>query len=191
MPEDYEEAGSGNETQDSDLDTTKQRTPTGQKKPENLTAMQQREEGAQANPSRSASRRRRKRVQESLQHGKHMHTSSLEGIEETDSTTDVKRQRPFERIGPDTEAYREVAPTEQFDHHRIAAPAERQAFGRWLLTQEKRDDWIAPLAAAAKRDPRFPKDGDPEKVRDYLSKAGADGDMLEALDDAELDWASY
>ena len=102
MPEDYEEAGSGHETQDSDLDSTKQRTSTGQKKPENLTAMQQREEGAQANPSRSASRRRRKRVQESLQHGKHMHTSSLEGIEETDSTTDVKRQRPFERIGPDS-----------------------------------------------------------------------------------------
>jgi hypothetical protein len=123
MPKDYEEAGSGNETQDYDghkeqlvgrqqkddglesqhsLDSTKQLTPTGQKKPENMTAMQHREEGAQANPSRSSSRRRRKRVQESLQHGKHMHTSSLEGIEETDSSTEAKSQRPFERIGPDS-----------------------------------------------------------------------------------------
>jgi hypothetical protein len=120
MPEDLDrqEAGSGNETQDLNgrkdqpahrqekddglesqrgLDSTKQRTSTGQKKPESLTAMQHREEGAQTNPSRSSSRRdRRKRIQE------HMHTSTLRDIEEPDSSTEVKNQRPFERIGPDS-----------------------------------------------------------------------------------------
>jgi hypothetical protein len=121
MPEDYEEVGSGKETQDLNgrkqqlahrqekddglesqhsLDSTKQHTSTGQKKPESPTAMQHREEGAQTNPSRSSSRRdRRKRVQE---HGKHMHTSTLKGIEESDSSTQAQNQRPFERIGPDS-----------------------------------------------------------------------------------------
>jgi hypothetical protein len=123
MPEDLDrqEAGSGNETQDLNgrkeqpvhrqekddglesqhgLDSTKQHPSAGQKKHESLTGTQHREEGAQTNPSRSSSRRdRRKRVQE---HGKHMHTSTLKDIEEPDSSMEVKNQRPFERIGPDS-----------------------------------------------------------------------------------------
>jgi hypothetical protein len=37
----------------------------------------------------------------------------------------------------------------------------------------------------------FPKDGDAEAMRKRLSELGADPDMHEALDDAELAWASF
>jgi hypothetical protein len=66
-----------------------------------------------------------------------------------------------------------------------------QPFGRWLLAQKDRGDWIDPIAAAARKDPAFPKDGAPEAVRKHLSARGADSDVFEALDDAELDWASF
>lgn len=66
----------------------------------------------------------------------------------------------------------------------------REPFGRWLLTQKDRGDWIDPIAAAARKDPMFPKNGTPEEVKDHLRKMGADGDAFEAIDDAELDWAS-
>lgn len=73
---------------------------------------------------------------------------------------------------------------------RTAAPAERGPFGSWLLEQFQRDDMIGQLAQAARRDPAFPKNGDPEAVRKRMSALGADPDMHEALDDAELDWCS-
>lgn len=63
-------------------------------------------------------------------------------------------------------------------------------FGRWILQQSGRGGFIGQLAAAAKADRGFPKDGDPEAVRKRLNAQGADPDMHEALDDAELDWAS-
>jgi hypothetical protein len=34
---------------------------------------------------------------------------------------------------------------------------DREPFGRWLITQKDRGDWIDPLAAAARKDPRFPR----------------------------------
>lgn len=68
--------------------------------------------------------------------------------------------------------------------------AKREPFGKWLLAQKDRGDWIDGLAAAARLDPAFPKDGDPEAVRKRLEQRGADGDAFEALDDAELDWLS-
>jgi hypothetical protein len=74
---------------------------------------------------------------------------------------------------------------------RTAAPAERGPFGRWLLEQKDRDGFIGLLAQAARRDPAFPKDGDPEAVRKRMNMLGADPDMHEALDDAELDWSSF
>lgn len=71
-----------------------------------------------------------------------------------------------------------------------AEAMQREPFGRWLVTQRDRGDWIDPLADAARRDPAFPKDGDPEAVRKRMRELQADGDAFQALDDAELDWLS-
>ncbi|MDB5733202.1 MAG: hypothetical protein JWQ03_3097 [Variovorax sp.] len=98
------------------------------------------------------------------------------------------RGAPAETFDPET--------GEVFEHlPEAAAPSadtgDREPFGRWLLSQQKRDGWIGQLAKAAKSDPRFPKLADPEKIRGYLSNLGADGDMFEAIDDAELEWLAY
>jgi len=69
--------------------------------------------------------------------------------------------------------------------------AEREPFGRWLLAQTDRGDWVDGLAAAARADRSFPKDGDPEAVRAHLRKQQADGDVFQIVDDAEMDWLSY
>lgn len=61
-------------------------------------------------------------------------------------------------------------------------------FGRWLLAQRDRGDWIDGIADAARADRSFPKDGDPEAVRAHLRKQQADGDAFQAIDDAEGDW---
>jgi hypothetical protein len=67
--------------------------------------------------------------------------------------------------------------------------APRGAFGQWLLRQTAhRQDWIAGIAKAAKADPRFPRAGTVEDVRKHLSGMGAEGDMFEALEDAERAW---
>jgi hypothetical protein len=65
---------------------------------------------------------------------------------------------------------------------------ERPAFGGWLILQKGRSEWLDKLAGAAKSDPSFPKRGDPDAVRKHLGERGADGDMFEALDDAESEW---
>jgi uncharacterized protein YozE (UPF0346 family) len=66
-----------------------------------------------------------------------------------------------------------------------------ETFGRWLLRQRDRGDWVDALAESARTDRRFPKDGDPDVVRQYMSTMQADGDVFAAIDDAELDWMSY
>jgi uncharacterized protein YozE (UPF0346 family) len=66
--------------------------------------------------------------------------------------------------------------------------AEPMAFGRWLLAQRDRGDWVDGLAEAARSDRTFPKDGDPEAVRLHLRKQQADGDTFQAVDDAESSW---
>lgn len=71
------------------------------------------------------------------------------------------------------------------------APTERVPFGCWVLQQIDRGGFIGELAKAAKADRAFPRGGDPEAVRKRLSEQGADPDMHEALDDAELDWKAY
>lgn len=68
------------------------------------------------------------------------------------------------------------------------APSEPVPFGRWVLQQIDRGGFIGELAKAAKADRAFPRDGDPEAVRKRLSEQGADPDMHEALDDAEMDY---
>lgn len=66
--------------------------------------------------------------------------------------------------------------------------AAAMAFGRWLLAQRDRGDWIDGIAQAARADRTFPKDGDPEAVRAHLREQQADGDAFQAIDDAETDW---
>lgn len=67
----------------------------------------------------------------------------------------------------------------------------KPAFGRWLLEQKLKSGAIGELAAAAARDPKFPRDGSPEDVSAHLNRCMADGDMHEALETAELDWRCY
>ncbi len=69
--------------------------------------------------------------------------------------------------------------------------AKRESFGRWLLAQRDRGDWVDGLADAARADRTFPKDGDPEAVRKHLRAQQADGDVFQAVDDAETDWLAY
>lgn len=66
-----------------------------------------------------------------------------------------------------------------------------ETFGAWLLTQRDREGWVGELVKAARADPQFPKRGDPEDVRKRLRDTMAEGDMFEAVDDAETDWLSY
>jgi hypothetical protein len=65
---------------------------------------------------------------------------------------------------------------------------EKPAFGRWLLTQRDRGDWVDGIADAARADRTFPRNGDPEDVRKHLRSQQADGDAFAAIDDAESDW---
>lgn len=70
------------------------------------------------------------------------------------------------------------------------APEAPVPFGRWVLQQIDRGGFIGELAKAAKADRAFPKDGDAEAVRKRLGDTGADPEMFDAVDDAELDWSA-
>jgi hypothetical protein len=89
---------------DSDAPEKKQfRTVQQQQKYENYLKQKAREEGKQSNRSRSASRRaRRKRIQEGIESGKYMKTTSLEALEEADAAGELQQMGMFERIGPDS-----------------------------------------------------------------------------------------
>lgn len=76
-------------------------------------------------------------------------------------------------------------------YHAAIRSEERAPLGRWLLAQRGRSDMIGELAEAARRDPRFPIEGDFRAISARLNEVGADGDMHQALEDAELDWAAY
>lgn len=66
---------------------------------------------------------------------------------------------------------------------------DRSPFGSWLLRQPTgRSEALDMLIKGAKHDPRFPKSGDPDAVRAHVGKQGADPDLFEAIDDAELMW---
>jgi len=75
------------------------------------------------------------------------------------------------------------------DRGRTKVGGERGPFGRWLVRQPE-EGFRAALIRAAKADRKFPLDGDADAARARLNECGAEGDMFEALDDAELDWAS-
>jgi hypothetical protein len=59
------------------------------------------------------------------------------------------------------------------------------------LLQADQNGFLGQLEQAARGDRGFPKDGDAEAVRKRLNTLGADPDMDEALDDAELEWSSF
>jgi hypothetical protein len=63
--------------------------------------------------------------------------------------------------------------------------AKREPFGRWLLSQRDRGVWVGDLASTARADRTILKDADPEAVRSHLRKQQADGDVIQAVDDAE------
>lgn len=65
---------------------------------------------------------------------------------------------------------------------------EDEPFGTWLLTRQDHAGWIGDLVKAAKTDRLFPKRGSPDDVRAHLNKNQAEGDMFEAVDDAESLW---
>ncbi|MFD1950267.1 hypothetical protein ACFSGX_05740 [Sphingomonas arantia] len=66
-----------------------------------------------------------------------------------------------------------------------------ETFGAWLLLQKDREGRVGDLATAARSDPKFPRMGSPEDVRARLRDTMAEGDMFEAVDDAEADWMHY
>lgn len=77
---------------------------------------------------------------------------------------------------------------------RAAAPRTNhhgETFGAWLSVQTDRDGLVGQLVAGAKADRRFPRAGSPEDVRKHLSAMQADGDLFEAVDEAETDWLAY
>ncbi len=63
-----------------------------------------------------------------------------------------------------------------------------ETFGRWLLAQRDREGCVGDLVKAARGDPQFPRDGNPEAVRKRLRDTMVERDMFEAVDDAEFDW---
>lgn len=67
----------------------------------------------------------------------------------------------------------------------------KPAFGAWLLRQKGRDGWIGDFALAAFADRSFPRTGDTEAVRQWLSKQRASGDDWQALADAENDFQCF
>jgi hypothetical protein len=70
------------------------------------------------------------------------------------------------------------------------APTDAVPFGRWVLEQTSRGGFLGQLATIAKSDRGFPKEGGPDAVRKRLGDTGADPEMFDAVDDAELDWSA-
>lgn len=66
--------------------------------------------------------------------------------------------------------------------------SDGQTFGSWLLAQREPSGLRALLVDGARADRSFPKYGTPEEVRKHLSAQRADGDLFEAVDEAETDW---
>ncbi|WP_223799140.1 hypothetical protein [Sphingomonas nostoxanthinifaciens] len=70
----------------------------------------------------------------------------------------------------------------------MATVEDREPFGRWLLAQQDRGDWIDELARAARGDRGFPRNATVADAHARLVLLGADPDMFEQLEDAERAW---
>lgn len=77
-----------------------------------------------------------------------------------------------------------ISNTDQVNEH-------GETFGAWLRVQTDREGLIGQLVEGAKADRKFPRDGSPQDVRKHLSAMQADGDLFEAVDEAEIDWLAY
>jgi len=66
-----------------------------------------------------------------------------------------------------------------------------EPFGAWLMVRAGEGGMIGELAAAAKADRGFPPSATPEDLRARLRAAMAEGDMFEAVDEAEIDWLAF
>jgi hypothetical protein len=65
-----------------------------------------------------------------------------------------------------------------------------ETFGAWILAQQDRDGLVGQLMEGARADRKFPRGGSPDDVRRHLSTMQAEGDLFEAVDEAETDWLS-
>jgi hypothetical protein len=66
-----------------------------------------------------------------------------------------------------------------------------ETFGAWVLAQRDREGLVGQLVEGARADRKFPRNGSPEDVRKHPSAMQADGDLFEAVDEAETDWLSF
>lgn len=63
-----------------------------------------------------------------------------------------------------------------------------QTFGSWLLAQQGKVGLIRQLIDGAAADRTFPRYGTPDEVRRHLTAMRADGDLFDAVDEAEINW---
>jgi hypothetical protein len=66
--------------------------------------------------------------------------------------------------------------------------AQRELFGRWLIAQNVRGDWVDDLASAARADRTFRKNGGPEAAHAHLRQQQVGWDTFQTANDAENDW---
>jgi hypothetical protein len=100
-------------------------------------------------------------------------------------------RREIGRIEPGGGTFHDVTKVPDFRAFTPAPPDPRLRESGSTQTHEERGHGaLASLIKAAKSDPKFPLDGSPDDVRARLNACGAEGDMFEAVDDAELDWVA-
>lgn len=68
------------------------------------------------------------------------------------------------------------------------AGGKKPAFGQWLIDQHQRGGTIGRLATLAKDDRGFPRDADTKKIWQRLNAMQVDGDLYDAMEEAELDY---
>lgn len=68
------------------------------------------------------------------------------------------------------------------------ASAAKPPFGQWLIEQEKREGVIGELARHAKADRSFPRNGTIKDVWKRLNTMQVEGDLYDAMEEAELDY---
>lgn len=68
------------------------------------------------------------------------------------------------------------------------AGEKKSPFGRWLIEQDTRTGAIGELARHAKADRGFPRDADTKKVWERLNIMQVEGDLYDAMEEAELDY---
>ena len=65
---------------------------------------------------------------------------------------------------------------------------KKPPFGQWLIQQDQRSGAIGDLAKHAKADRGFPRNGDVRDAWKRLNSIQAEGDLYDAMEEAELDY---